>query len=108
MTETKTWQDASLPCPDPDCVDAESGKHSVAEPGSDEELQYHECVTCGYEFNWVRVAESVGFSSDGGNCQVGIPEAIRRMGSGLAEQAMQKLDDQKPMLQIGKRPPDVV
>jgi hypothetical protein len=112
-----SWMDASILCPDTECVvtqavvdhwvsmgrtDLVVGQRSPAEPEGDGEHQWKECVTCGYQTGWVTTdAVSVGGSGD--TCQVGIPEGVRRAASSHAERALAQQAG-PPLLQIGRRP----
>jgi hypothetical protein len=111
------WQDVALPCPDEECVITEDvvryrpdlepllGQRSIAEPDGDAETHCHACVTCGFEFNYVRM-DATSISGESGTCQVGIPESVRRAAAGFSEPHSHEQPAGPPLLQIGKRPPD--
>lgn len=65
------WVDEPVPCLDPEC--AEAG--GMAEPESDGELRYYACAVCGYEGGYEQTAPAEG------NCQLGVPEEVRRIAS---------------------------
>lgn len=79
------------PCADPEC----SGVAELERDG--EHCTYWACSDCGFEFDYQLT------DSEDPTCQIGVPEPVRR----LASQAAQRvLDDGKPVLQIGRRPPE--
>lgn len=76
---------SSRHCRDPEC----SG---TAEPEQDGDVEWLECVVCGYGFDHVRLTADRAPSDD--VCAAGIPEAVRRRASQVS---------QAPLLQIGRR-----
>lgn len=64
------WVDEPVRCGDPECLQ----KQPSAEPESDGELRYYAC-SCGFEFGYEQAAPVEG------NCQIGVPEEVRRIAS---------------------------
>lgn len=86
---------SSRPCPDPECG-------GLGEPEQDGDHTYCECTTCGYAFDYQRLA-AVAVAPDGTSCAAGIPEHLRRAASAPVENTLAAT---RPplLLQIGRRP----
>ncbi len=78
------------PCGDPEC----GGVATFEQDG--DHCTYWACEECGFEFGFEMLAQTDD------SCQIGVPEQIRRAASMPAQRV---LDDGKPILQIGRRPP---
>lgn len=63
----------------------------LAEPEQDDDLVYFACG-CGHEFGYRRVAQG------GGDCQLGVPEPVRRFAmGGIVGSSKGKGDDSVPV-----------
>lgn len=51
-----------------------------AEPEEEDGLRKYVCTACEYEFGFVLAAEA-----DEGDCQLGVPEQVRRSAAGLVQ-----------------------
>jgi len=79
------------PCGDPEC----DGTATWEQDG--DHCTYWACEECGFEFGFEMLMPTADDA-----CQIGVPEQIRRAASLPAQRV---LDDGKPILQIGRRPP---
>lgn len=84
------WVDKPIACRDPDC-------RGLAEPEIDGDLRYHECVDCGYGFNYQRIPSE---ATSAGTCAMGVPEDLRRRASAAMENTQAATSP--PLLQIGR------
>lgn len=96
MSEMTELQTSDSACFDPEC-------EGIGEPESEGDLTWFTCDTCNSEFGYVRIPKTPAQEA-AGSCQLGVPEAIRKIGSGMGDPSNLPADPNITPITLGRKP----